>query len=131
EHQTVLSQVARAVFGEGLAFGLVQLATALILFLAANTAFADFPRLSSFLARDGYLPRQLGNIGDRLVFSNGIAVLGVLAALLLVIFRGDTHALLPLYAIGVFISFTLSQSGMVARWLRRKGPNWRLMMAIN
>jgi amino acid transporter len=131
EHETVLSQVARAVFGQSLAYGAVQLATALILFLAANTAFADFPRLSSFLARDGYLPRQLGNVGDRLVFSNGIAVLGVLAAVLLVVFRGDTHALLPLYAIGVFISFTLSQSGMVIRWLRGRAPNWRLNMAIN
>jgi hypothetical protein len=109
----------------------VQLATALILMLAANTAFADFPRLSSFIARDGFLPRPLGNVGDRLVFSNGIILLGVLASLLVVIFNGDTHALLPLYAIGVFLCFTLSQAGMVVRWLRLRTPGWQWLALLN
>src|SRR5437016_10826673 len=90
----------------------------LILLLAANTSFADFPRLSYFLARDRFIPRQFGNQGDRLVYSNGIVILGGLSVLLLIIFGGDTHALIPLYAVGVFISFTLSQSSMVRRWLR-------------
>ena len=90
----------------------------LILVLAANTAYADFPRLASILARDGYLPRQFMNQGDRLAFSNGIVGLSVFAAILLVIFGGDTHALIPLYMIGVFVSFTLSQAGMVVHWRR-------------
>jgi amino acid transporter len=129
--ETVLSQIARAIFGNSPAYVIMQIATALILFLAANTAFADFPRLSSFIARDGYLPRQLGNLGDRLVFSNGIILLGGLASLLLIIFRGDTHRLLPLYAIGVFLCFTLSQSSMVVRWLRLKTPGWQWFAVIN
>ena len=132
EHgQTVLSQIARSVIGNGPVYILIQVATALILFLAANTAYADFPRLSSFVARDGFLPRPLGNLGDRLVFSNGIIVLGVLASLLLVAFRGDTHALLPLYAIGVFLCFTLSQSSMVVRWWRLRSPGWQWSLAVN
>ena len=94
----------------------------LILVLAANTAYADFPRLASILARDGYLPRQFMNQGDRLAFSNGIVGLSVFAAVLLVIFGGDTHALIPLYMIGVFVSFTLSQAGMVVHWRRLGGP---------
>lgn len=129
--QTVMSQVARAVFGNGILFAVVQIATALILIMAANTSFADFPRLSSLIARDGFLPRQLSNVGDRLVFSNGILLLGALAALLLVIFNGDTHALLPLYAIGVFLSFTLSQSGMVVHWFKLKTPRWQREALIN
>ncbi len=132
EHgQTVLSQIARSVVGSGPLYVVIQIATALILFLAANTAYADFPRLSSFIARDGFLPRPLGNIGDRLVFSNGIIVLGVLASVLLVAFRGDTHALLPLYAIGVFLCFTLSQSGMVMRWWRLRTAGWQVSIFIN
>jgi amino acid transporter len=131
EGETVLSQVARSVFGDGPAYVAVQLATATILLLAANTAFADFPRLSSFVARDGYLPRPLANVGDRLVFSNGIILLGALASALLVAFGGDTHALLPLYAIGVFLSFTISQTAMVARWMRLKVRNWQLGAAVN
>lgn len=132
EHgQTVLSQIARSVIGHGPLYVLIQVATALILFLAANTAYADFPRLSSFVARDGFLPRPLGNLGDRLVFSNGIIVLGVLASLLLVAFRGDTHALLPLYAIGVFLCFTLSQTSMVVRWWRLRSPGWQWSLAVN
>src|SRR4030095_14039342 len=114
--ETILSQLAHSIFGSGLLYYAVQVATALILVLAANTSFADFPRLSSLLARDGFLPRQLANRGDRLVFSNGIILLGLLAAILLVIFRGQTHAIIPLYAVGVFLSFTLSQLGMVRHW---------------
>ncbi len=131
EGETVLSQMARAILGQGLPYAVVQIATAFILLLAANTAFADFPRLSSFIARDGFLPRPLGNIGDRLVFSNGIVLLGALAAVLLVAFRGDTHALLPLYAIGVFLCFTLSQTGMVVRWFKQRTAHWQLLAFIN
>jgi amino acid transporter len=122
--QTVVSKIARRIFGEGVAYFAIQAATTLILLLAANTAYADFPRLSSILARDRYLPRQFANQGDRLVFSNGILILSGFAVVLLAAFGGDTHALLPLYAIGVFISFTLSQSGMVLRWLRLRPPGW-------
>jgi amino acid transporter len=114
--ESVLSQIAHTTFGNGLEYQLVQIFTALILLLAANTAFADFPRLSSLLARDGYLPKQLSNTGDRLAFSNGIILLGVLACILIILFNADTHALIPLYAIGVFMSFTLSQTGMVVHW---------------
>jgi len=103
----------------------------LILLLAANTSFADFPRLAFFLARDRFIPRQFGTQGDRLVFSNGILILGSLAALLLIVFRGETHALIPLYAVGVFLSFTLSQSGMIRHWLTERGPGWRRRLAIN
>lgn len=129
--ETVVSQIARALFGSGLLYYLVQGSTMLILVLAANTSFADFPRLSSLLSRDRYAPRQFTTQGDRLVFSNGILVLGGLAALLLVLFRGETHALIPLYAVGVFISFTLSQAGMVRHWLVEHGAGWRWRLAIN
>src|SRR4030095_8642196 len=106
EGETVVSQLARAVFGgRGPAYYTVQAATALILVLAANTAFQDFPRLASVMARDRFLPRQFRNQGDRLAFSNGILVLTGFAAVLIVVFRGDTHALIPLYMIGVFVSF--------------------------
>jgi amino acid transporter len=129
--ETVVSQIARSLFGTGLFYYLVQGSTMLILVLAANTSFADFPRLASLLSRDRYAPRQLTTQGDRLVFSNGILVLGGLAALLIVLFRGDTHALIPLYAVGVFISFTLSQTGMVRHWLMDHGPGWRWRLGIN
>jgi len=131
ETETVVSQIARRVFGSGLIYYLIQAATALILVLAANTSFADFPRLSSLLARDRFVPRQFATLGERLVFSNGILVLAGFAALLLVLFRGETHALIPLYAVGVFISFTLSQGGMVRYWWRRRTPGWRHRLAIN
>jgi amino acid transporter len=132
EQETVVSQVARGVFeGRGLPYYFVQAATMLILVLAANTAYADFPRLASILARDRYLPRQLMNQGDRLAFSNGIVGLSVFAGLLLVIYGGDTHALIPLYMIGVFVSFTLSQAGMVAHWRRVRGPTWKTSLVIN
>ena len=116
--QTVISQLAHGAFGTGTAYYAVQFATALILVLAANTAFADFPRLSSILATDGFLPRQLASRGDRLVFSNGIMMLAVVAGALLAIFKGNTNALIHLYAVGVFASFTLSQAGMVRRSLK-------------
>ena len=122
--QTVVSQLARQIFGGGLLYYEIQVVTMLILILAANTSFADFPRLSYFLARDGFIPRQFGTRGDRLVFSNGILILGGTAALLIIVFGGDTHALIPLYALGVFVSFTLSQSSMVRRWLVRREEGW-------
>ena len=131
EEETVVSQIARGLFGTGLFYYLVQASTALILVLAANTSFAGFPRLSSLLARDRYAPRQFATQGDRLVFSNGILILAGLAALLIVVFRGDTHALIPLYAVGVFVSFTLSQAGMVRHWLVDRGPGWQRRLAIN
>jgi amino acid transporter len=129
--ETVVSQLARGLFGRGLFYYLIQASTALILVLAANTSFADFPRLASLLARDRYVPRQLARRGDRLVFSNGIVILAVLAALLIVVYHGETHALIPLYAVGVFIAFTLSQVGMARHWLVEHGPGWRWRLAIN
>ncbi|MBI4269673.1 MAG: APC family permease [Candidatus Rokubacteria bacterium] len=122
--ETVVSKIARRLFGTGVAYFEIQAVTTLILLLAANTSFADFPRLSFFLARDRFIPRQFATQGDRLVFSNGIVILAGLASLLLVVFQGDTHALLPLYAVGVFISFTVSQSGMVRRWFHLKEEGW-------
>jgi amino acid transporter len=123
-NETVVSKIARRVFGGGVLYYEIQAVTMLILLLAANTAFADFPRLSFFLARDRFIPRQFATQGDRLVFSNGIVILAGLACVLVVVFQGDTQELLPLYAIGVFISFTVSQSGMVRRWLRLKEEGW-------
>jgi len=129
--ETVVSKIARRVFGGGVFYYTVQAATMLILLLAANTSYADFPRLSSILARDRFVPRQFASQGDRLVYSNGILILSGFAVLLIVVFEGDTHALLPLYAIGVFLSFTLSQSGMVRRWLRLRERGWRWRVWIN
>jgi amino acid transporter len=131
EGETVVSQLARMIVGTSPFYYVIQAATALILLLAANTSFADFPRLSYFLARDRFLPRQLVNRGDRLVFSNGVIVLALLASLFLVLFRGETHALIPLYAVGVFISFTLSQAGMVRRHLRLRETGWQRGILIN
>jgi amino acid transporter len=132
EGETVVSQIARAVFGgRGLPYYAVQAGTALILVLAANTAFQDFPRLASVMARDRFLPRQFRNQGDRLAFSNGILVLTGFAAILIATFRGDTHALIPLYMIGVFVSFTLSQAGMYLKWRRERAPGWRGHALLN
>jgi amino acid transporter len=130
-HQTVVSQIARLVFDSGPFYFVIQAATALILLLAANTAFADFPRLAYFLARDRFLPHQFAYRGDRLAYSWGIIALGLLSGLLLATFGGETHALIPLYAVGVFTSFTLSQSGMVVRWWRQRGPRWQTSLVIN
>jgi len=129
--ETVISQMGRAVFGVGPVHTLLQFATAGILILAANTAYVDFPRLASIVARDGYLPRQFGNRGDRLVFSNGIVFLAAAAGALLIAFRGLTTLLIPLYAVGVFTSFTLSQSGMVRHHLRLREQGWKRGVVIN
>jgi amino acid transporter len=130
--ETVLSIMGTAVFGDGtFLYYLLQFSTFAILILAANTAYADFPRLSSIIARDGYLPRQLTNRGDRLVFSNGVLVLAGLATVLIVVFKGDVSALIPLYAVGVFTGFTLSQTGMVVHHWRLREKGWQVAMAIN
>jgi amino acid transporter len=129
--ETVLSQLGSVVFGSTLAYALLQITTALVLLLAANTSFTGFPRLASLLGRDRFLPRQLAHLGDRLVFSNGIVILGMAAVSLLVVFHADTHALIPLYAVGVFLSFTISQTGMVLRWRRRRDPGWAWRAAVN
>ncbi len=129
--ETVISQLAHLTFGTGIIYYAVQIGTMALLILAANGAFAGFPQLASILARDGFMPHQMATFGDRLVFSNGIIILGVFACLLLVVFEGDTHALIPLYAIGVFVSFTLSQAGMVKRWLVKKGPHWQTKLIVN
>jgi amino acid transporter len=117
--------------GKGLLFWLTQIATFAILILAANTAYADFPRLSSIISRDGFLPRQFSNRGDRLVFSNGILFLALMASTLIIIFKGNISALIPLYAFGVFTGFTLSQAGMVIHHFRLREPRWRLSAFIN
>jgi amino acid transporter len=130
--RTVISQVAAAVYGaDSVGFYLFQAFTALILFLAANTSYNAFPRLGAILARDGYAPRQLSFRGDRLAFSAGIVLLSAIAIALLVGFQGDTHALIPLYSVGVFVSFTISQAGMVVHWLRARGPGWRWRLGLN
>jgi amino acid transporter len=127
-----VSQLGRAVFGgQNVPYYLLQAATTLILVLAANTAYADFPRLASIVSRDGFLPRQFMNQGDRLAFSNGILILALFAGILILVFGGDTQSLLPLYMIGVFISFTLSQTGMVLRWRKTRDPERRMGAVIN
>jgi amino acid transporter len=131
DEETVVSQLAWLIFGGGPLYYYIQVVSMTILVLAANTAFADFPRLAFFMARDGYLPRQFGNRGDRLVFSNGVVILAVVAIALVIGFQGSTHALIPLYAVGVFTSFTLSQSSMVRRWLRLKPVGWAWRAAIS
>jgi amino acid transporter len=132
EPETVTSQLARAIFGGGSPFYYItQIATMLILILASNTAFADFPRLAYFLAGDRFLPRQFTQRGDRLVFSNGVVALGIIAGLLVVGFGAREQSLLPLYAVGVFTSFTISQVGMVQRWRRVRGEGWRRSALIN
>lgn len=131
-YQTVVAQIAEAVSGErGWMFYLIQGSTMVVLLLAANTAFAGFPRLASLLAKDGYLPRQFATMGDKLVFTNGIVILALISFLLIVLFEGDTHKLIPLYAVGVFLGFTLAQVGMVQKWLREKPKGWGYSVAIN
>ncbi len=131
DDETVISQIGRTVFGAGPLWVALQIATALILILAANTSFADFPRLSSILARDRFLPRLFQFRGDRLAFTTGIVALAILSIALLVIFNGSLDALIPLYAIGVFTSFTLSQAGMVIHWRRLREPGWQRSAVIN
>jgi amino acid transporter len=131
EEKTVLSELVRHLTGGGPILVVAQVATALLLVLAANTSFADFPRLSSFLARDGFLPRQFAFRGERLAFTTGIVALSLMAIGLLVGFNASVSGLIPLYTLGVFIAFTLSQSGMLVRWWRRREPGWRPGLAIN
>ena len=132
EDETLLSIIGSAVFGDGtVPYFVLQFATFAILILAANTAFADFPRVSSILANDGFLPRQLANRGDRLVFSNGIIALAGVASVLIIAFGGQTSALIPLYAVGVFCGFTLSQLGMVVHHKRLQEPGWKRNQVIN
>ncbi|MDO8622426.1 MAG: APC family permease, partial [bacterium] len=122
--ETIVSQIARGLFGGGIFYYIVQASTALILLLAANTPFAGFPRVASQLAIDEYFPRQFANLGSRLVFTNGIILLSAFAALLLYVFDGNVHALIPLYAVGVFLGFSLSQLGMIRHGLRERRRRW-------
>jgi amino acid transporter len=130
--KTVISQVAAVIYGDGsIGFYLFQTFTALILFLAANTSYNAFPRLAAILAQDGYMPRQFSFKGDRLAYTLGIIILSAVAISLLVVFGGDTHLLIPLYSVGVFVSFTISQSGMVVHWRRERSAGWQRRLAIN
>jgi amino acid transporter len=131
DNETLVSQVARASVGVNVFYYVVLTSTTLILILAANTAFTDFPRLSAIMARDGYLPRPLANLGDRLVYFNGIITLAVFSIALILLSHADIHSLIPLYAIGVFIGFTLTQSGMVSYWLKNREKGWRSGLIIN
>ncbi len=129
--ETVISQIARTIIGHNFFYYFIQAMTALILVLAANTSFADFPRLSTWLAKDHFMPKQFLFRGDRLAFNTGITVLGVLATMLLIAFGGQTDRLLPLYAVGVFTAFTLSQAGMVLHWYKERGRGWMRRFALN
>ncbi|MGA2321367.1 MAG: APC family permease [Solirubrobacteraceae bacterium] len=130
-HETVLSQLAHRSFGSGLMYPVTQAATAAILLLAANTAYNDFPRVLFLLARDFQAPRLFLRMGDRLAFSNGIVLLSVAAAVIYVAFGGETNPLIPLFAVGVFLAFTMSQAGMVVHWWRLRDPHWRRSLAFN
>ena len=129
--ETILSALSRRILGSGPFYYVIQISTLLILAVAANTSFADFPRVAAIVAKDGFLPRQFTGLGDRLVFANGILILALATALILFIFRGDTHSLIPLFAVGAFLAFTLSQSGMVVHWFRERGKNWWLKATAN
>ncbi|WP_240414307.1 APC family permease [Paenibacillus periandrae] len=131
EKETVVSQIAASTFGRGTLYYIIQGVTALILFLAANTAYSAFPLLAFMLAKDKFMPHMFMVRGDRLGFSNGIIILGVLSALLVIVFHGNTENLIPLYAVGVFIPFTLSQLGMMIKWIKRKPNGWVLKLIIN
>jgi amino acid transporter len=129
--ETILSALARRLLGSGPLYLIIQFSTLLILAVAANTSFMDFPRVAAILAKDGFMPRQLTGLGDRLVFTNGILLLSFATGGLIIFFNGDTHALIPLFAIGAFLAFTLSQSGMVVHWLRERGRAWLLKAIAN
>jgi amino acid transporter len=129
--ETVLSALARTVLGRGWAYYIVQTTTLLILAVAANTSFMDYPRVAALLAKEGFLPRQLTGLGDRLVFANGILTLSFFAGVLIFIYRGDSHSLIPLFAIGAFLAFTLSQAGMVVHWWKERSRGWGLKAVIN
>ena len=129
--ETILSALARRLLGTGPVYYLVQFSTLAVLAVAANTSYAGFPRVAAILAQDKFMPRQLFNVGDRLVFHNGILLLSGLTAVLIITFNGDSHALVPLFAVGAFTAFTLSQTGMVIHWYREKGPGWKVKAGIN
>ncbi len=129
--ETILSALARRLLGYGLFYLIIQFTTLMILAVAANTSFMDFPRVSAILAKDGFLPRQMTGLGDRLVFTNGILFLAIATGALIIIFGGDTHSLVPLFAIGAFLAFTLSQTGMVVHWWRERGKAWILKAVAN
>ncbi|MBE0696319.1 MAG: APC family permease, partial [Anaerolineaceae bacterium] len=129
--ETILSALARRILGSGIPYYLVQFSTLAILAVAANTSYAGFPRVAAILAQDKFMPRQLFNLGDRLVFHNGILLLSGLTAVLIIAFNGDSHALVPLFAVGAFSAFTLSQTGMVIHWYREKGRGWWMKAIIN
>ena len=129
--QTVVSLLGRVILGNGPVYYFLQIVTLLVLMLAANTSYADSPRLCYFLARDGFLPRQLSLLGDRLVYSNGIMLLSICAGVLVIIFKGEVNAIIPLYAVGVFTSFTLSQAGMVRHWFEEQTSGWRASAIMN
>ncbi len=130
-HETILSALARYLLGSGPFYLLIQIATMLILAVAANTSFAGFPRLAAIMARDGFLPRQLSSLGDRLVFANGIIILAFASGVLIILFGGDSHLLIPLFAVGVFLAFTFSQAGMVLHWWREHRPGWQIKATFN
>jgi amino acid transporter len=129
--ETILSALARRILGVSPFYFVIQISTMLVLTVAANTSFADFPRVAAILARDGFLPRQFMGLGDRLVFVNGILALSGATAILIILFEGDTHLLIPLFAVGAFLAFTLSQSGMVLHWWRERGSHWQVKMLAN
>ncbi|HOU15436.1 MAG TPA: APC family permease [Anaerolineae bacterium] len=129
--ETILSALARRILGHNFAYYVIQLTTMLILTVAANTSFAGFPRLTAILAEERFLPRQLRNLGERLVYANGIELLALATGALIIIFNGDTHALIPLFAVGVFLAFTLSQAGMVVHWWRERGAGWQWKLLLN
>ncbi|MHB0924167.1 MAG: APC family permease [Bellilinea sp.] len=129
--ETILSALAHQVLGNGIGYYLVQISTLAVLAVAANTSFAGFPRVTAILAKDQFMPRQLFNLGDRLVFHNGIYILTGFTAILIVLFNGDSHALVPLFAVGAFTAFTLSQAGMVVHWFRSKEKDWQFKAFIN
>jgi hypothetical protein len=130
-NETILSALARHILGTGFFYYLIQMFTLLILAVAANTSFAGFPRIAAILAKDKFLPRQLTNLGDRLVFSNGIIALSFASALLILVFKGNSHSLVPLFAVGAFLAFTFSQAGMVIHWVRVRKGKWLLKSVIN
>jgi amino acid transporter len=129
--ETILSALARRIVGSGPAYYLVQISTLLVLMVAANTSFSGFPRLVSILSKDGYLPRQLTNLGDRLVYSNGMLLLAVATGMLVFVSRGDSHSLVPLFAVGAFLAFTLSQAGMVVHWRKLRDRGWVVKSFLN
>ncbi|MDR3179306.1 MAG: APC family permease [Holosporaceae bacterium] len=131
ENESVISQMSHQLFGRGFFYYLIQLMTVFILLIAANSAFSGFPRLASILAEKKYIPTSFANLGDRLAYSNGIVMLALVSMVLILIFESDSFSLITLYSLGVFSSFTLSQAGMVKYWIRMRGKNWHIKVALN